>query len=167
MSCGVGHRHSPDPKLLWLWRGLVAAAPIRPLAWEPPYAVGAALEKSKKKKKKRQQNKTKHQYLTTYIWCSNITRVATGLDSSPMDYFHYRKVLLNGPHQTLISSFLWGYINTIKGKKGGANQSIIFLMRIFLRLFLKSTNKRTKEILKRNLACQTLSLVTAGQSVAS
>ena len=32
--------------------GLVATAPIRPLAWELPCAVGAALEKTKKKKKK-------------------------------------------------------------------------------------------------------------------
>ena len=30
--------------------GLAATVPIRPLAWEPPYAVGAALEKTKKKK---------------------------------------------------------------------------------------------------------------------
>ena len=32
---------------------LVAIAPIGPLAWEPPYAMVAALEKGKKKKKKR------------------------------------------------------------------------------------------------------------------
>ena len=29
----------------------MATALIRPLAWEPPYATGAALEKEKKKKK--------------------------------------------------------------------------------------------------------------------
>ena len=40
-----------DLTLLWLWRGLAAAAPIRPLAWELPYATGAAL-KSKIKIKK-------------------------------------------------------------------------------------------------------------------
>ena len=34
--------------MLWLWRRPVAAAPIRPLAWEPPYAAGAALEKAKR-----------------------------------------------------------------------------------------------------------------------
>ena len=33
-----------DPALLWLWRRLVATAPIRPLAWEPPYATGVAQE---------------------------------------------------------------------------------------------------------------------------
>ena len=38
---------------MWLWRRLAAAAPIGPLAWEPPYAAGVALEKTKKKRKKR------------------------------------------------------------------------------------------------------------------
>ena len=28
-------------------------APIRPLAWEPPYATDAALEKAKRQKKKK------------------------------------------------------------------------------------------------------------------
>ena len=40
-----------DPALLWLWRGPVATVLIRPLAWEPACAVGAAL-KSKKTKQK-------------------------------------------------------------------------------------------------------------------
>ena len=39
-----------DPALLWLWRGPVATAPIRSLAWASPYAVEAALEKAKKTK---------------------------------------------------------------------------------------------------------------------
>ena len=50
MSCGVGHRRSWDLVLLWLWHWLAAAAPIQPLAWEPPYAMGAALKKAKKHK---------------------------------------------------------------------------------------------------------------------
>ena len=48
MSCGVGQRHSLDPTSLWLWHRLGAMAPIR-LAREPPYAVGAAVEKAKHK----------------------------------------------------------------------------------------------------------------------
>ena len=32
------------PALLWLWCRLAATAPIGPLAWEPPYAAGAAQE---------------------------------------------------------------------------------------------------------------------------
>ena len=44
VSCGVGCRHGSDPALLWLWLRLVATAPIRPLAWEPPCAAGVAEE---------------------------------------------------------------------------------------------------------------------------
>ena len=36
-----------DPALLWLWHRPAAIALIQLLAWEPPYAVSAAL-KSKK-----------------------------------------------------------------------------------------------------------------------
>ena len=41
-----------DPALLWLWLWPAAAALIRPLTWEIPYATGAALMKKKKKKEK-------------------------------------------------------------------------------------------------------------------
>ena len=51
MSCGVGHRCDLGPVLLWLWLRLAAMAPIRPLAWETPYAAGAAQEMAKKPKK--------------------------------------------------------------------------------------------------------------------
>ena len=50
MTCGVGRGHSSDLMLLWLWFRLTAMAPIRPLAWEPPYTVGTALKRQKKKK---------------------------------------------------------------------------------------------------------------------
>jgi len=53
VNCGVGCRCGLDPELLWLWHRLVATAQIRPLAWEPPYAVGVALEKTKRQKKKK------------------------------------------------------------------------------------------------------------------
>ena len=49
MSCGVGCRCCLDAVLLWLWRKLAALVLIRPLAWAPPYAMGAALEKQKQK----------------------------------------------------------------------------------------------------------------------
>ena len=44
VSCGVGCRRGSDPALLWLWCRPVATAPVQPLAWEPPYAAGAAQE---------------------------------------------------------------------------------------------------------------------------
>ena len=58
MSYGVGCRHGldpTDPTLLWLWRRPVVAALIRPLAWEPPYTTGVALEKAKRQKKKKKK----------------------------------------------------------------------------------------------------------------
>ena len=51
MTCGVGHRCGLDPKLLWLWCRPAGTDPIQPLAWEPPYAAGAALEPTNKKAK--------------------------------------------------------------------------------------------------------------------
>ena len=39
-----------DPALLWLGCRPAAVAPIRPLAWEPPYAAGVAKKKKKKMK---------------------------------------------------------------------------------------------------------------------
>ena len=50
MSWGVARRCGSDLALLWLWYRPTAIAPIRPLAWEPPYAVGVALKGTKEKK---------------------------------------------------------------------------------------------------------------------
>ena len=52
MSCDVGCRRGLDPELLWLWHRPLATAPIGPLAWEPPYAAGAAQEMAKGQKNK-------------------------------------------------------------------------------------------------------------------
>jgi len=52
MSCGVGCRCGLDPELLWLWRRPVATAPIGPLAWEPPYAMGEALKRQQQQQKR-------------------------------------------------------------------------------------------------------------------
>ena len=49
MSSGAGHSRGSDPTLLWLWCRPAAVALIQPLAWELPYATGAAL-KSKNRK---------------------------------------------------------------------------------------------------------------------
>ena len=62
VSCGVGCRRGSDPAWLWLWRRPVATALIQPLAWEPPYAAGAALEKVKNTKAI-PKNKTKQQFI--------------------------------------------------------------------------------------------------------
>ena len=52
MSYGVGRRCGSDFELLWLWHRPVATAPIGPLAWELPYAVGVAPKRQNKTNKK-------------------------------------------------------------------------------------------------------------------
>ena len=49
MSCGLGRRHGSDPEVLWLWYRPAAAASIKSLPWELPYAMGVALKRQKKK----------------------------------------------------------------------------------------------------------------------
>ena len=52
VSCIVNFRRGSDVVWLWLWLCcvLAAAAPIRPLAWEFPYATFAALKRKKPNK---------------------------------------------------------------------------------------------------------------------
>jgi len=59
---------------MWLRsRVAVAVAPTGPLAWEPPYASGAALEKGKKTKKRKKnwllelQSKTSVHVLLCFV----------------------------------------------------------------------------------------------------
>ena len=60
MSCGVDHKHSSDPALLWLWSKPAATAPIGPLAWEPPYdECGPKKQEKQKKDKKKKSDKRK------------------------------------------------------------------------------------------------------------
>ena len=47
LSYGVGHRSSLDLALLWLKHRSAAPAPIHPLGWELPYAMGVALKNKK------------------------------------------------------------------------------------------------------------------------
>ena len=72
MSYGVGCRRGLDPTLLWLWYRLAATAPIRPLAWEPPYATGAAQDKKDKKKIKIKKQKLGGPHLNQ-MWAARKT----------------------------------------------------------------------------------------------
>ena len=56
-SCGMGRGCGWDLVLLWLGCRPVAMAPIQPLAWEPPYALGVALKKKKKTKNRERKRK--------------------------------------------------------------------------------------------------------------
>ena len=76
MSCGVGHRRGSDPMLLW--HQPVATAPIGLLAWKPPYAMGAALEKTKKKKKSivfKYVSYNKNKFLKYYLYYIKICKI--------------------------------------------------------------------------------------------
>ena len=53
MSCGVVHRCSSDPMLLW--HRPTAVAPIGLLAWEQQNTVGEDKKKKRKKKKKKKR----------------------------------------------------------------------------------------------------------------
>ena len=51
---GIGRRFGLALAALpWLWPRQAAAAPIRLLAWEFPYATNAALKRKKKKRKEK------------------------------------------------------------------------------------------------------------------
>ena len=56
MNCGEDLRCGSGVVLLWLWCRPAATAPILPQAWEPPYAMGMALKKTKKKKEREREN---------------------------------------------------------------------------------------------------------------
>ena len=60
-----------------LWRRPAATAPIRLLAWEPPYATGAALEKTKRQKDKKKKKKKKEHDGREYAK-KNVYRCMTG-----------------------------------------------------------------------------------------
>ena len=72
-----------DPVWLWLWCRPAAIAPIRPLAWEPSHAMGAALEKTEKKQV---------EFLTlpwhvppSPLACSSLRISRCDLDSAPQE----------------------------------------------------------------------------------
>ena len=71
--------------MLWLWHRPAAVAPTRPLAWEPPYAVGAAIEKAKRQKKNNNNNKYNDSHnllsLTAFFEGLRITKQGLSLPS--------------------------------------------------------------------------------------
>ena len=57
------------PRCCELWCRLVATAQIHPLAWEPPYATGAALKRQNKNKTQSQHSSSPEQFT-----CLNVTK---------------------------------------------------------------------------------------------
>jgi len=54
--------------LLWLCCRLAATALLGPLAWEPPYATGAALKRQKREKKKEKNCTSNSSMLIIQPW---------------------------------------------------------------------------------------------------
>ena len=46
-----------DLAWLWLWRRVAAAALIRPLAWEPPYATCSPKKPKKERERERERER--------------------------------------------------------------------------------------------------------------
>ena len=117
MSCGVGCRHGSDLTLLWLWCRLAAIAPIGPLAWEPPYAVGVALKRQKKKRKegrKKERKEKEHLQKST----ANIILTGERLNSSPRRLGTRQESLLF----SIVLEFLANAIRAGKENKSNINQ---------------------------------------------
>ena len=132
MSWGVGCRRGSDLAWLWLWHRSTAVAPVRLLAWEPPYAAGVALKKTKGKKKKKKVLIHRNAFATT---------------SSFSEYFLQQHLFIS--HNTLVKYLLYkaglgtsfsvkGQIVNILGFAGqGAKLSNHFLERSESFLHLK------------------------------
>ena len=77
MSCGVGCRCSLDP--MWLWCRPAAVAQILPLAWEPPYTMGAGLKSEKENEKdslwKASEGPWERSRESTVYWLKNMRSV--------------------------------------------------------------------------------------------
>ena len=111
MSCGVGHRHGFDPVLLWLWHRLAATALIRPLAWEPPYAAGAALKRQKKTKEKKDHLKMvdKSSWFSKFLLNSAIVNARIFSQGKYFDllFKFSKKILLPGGLKDRAFTFKW------------------------------------------------------------
>ena len=79
-SCHKCGRCGLDLALLWLWRRLTGKALILLLVWELPYAVGAALKKTKKPQKTK--NKIKGVWAVGQ-WVDDLAWLCGGTGSTP------------------------------------------------------------------------------------
>ena len=77
--------------MLWLWRRPVATAPIRPLAWEPPYAAGAAQRNSKNTNNNNNNNKSKEAIWSSIKIAFKIISKAAGIIMKLTVRFHFWK----------------------------------------------------------------------------
>ena len=98
MSYGVDRKRGSYPTLLCPWCRPAATALIRPLAWEPPYAMGAAQENGKKTKTK---NKQKKKLFEPALWNPGKVIEAEAYSLKTRNGSH-RKACAQKPHRTLL-----------------------------------------------------------------
>ena len=73
--------------LLWVWLRPIAAATIRLLAWEPPYAMGAALKKAKTNTQKNNKQKKSEALVPIKLYVTRFKSVAFITGDEEMDTF--------------------------------------------------------------------------------
>ena len=105
MSCSVGCKHGSDLALLWLGSSLAAAAPVRPLAWECPYAASEAIKRKKERKKKK---KNLQRSLNAWLGRSSLVLESSSLSGLTL-------YLTNG---FLIAGFRFSPISSLKSCPG-------------------------------------------------
>ena len=94
VSCGVGHRGGLGPVLLWLWCRPAAVVLIRPLAWELPYATGAALKSKQNKTKIKNKTKKKKKprvKFCDYFFLGKFTELCTIITLQFQKYFNHSR----------------------------------------------------------------------------
>ena len=118
-----------DPTLLRLWHRPTAIAPVRLLAWEPPHAAGAALEKGKKTKKKKKKKKN---FLFTL--CSRMSLKALELTSIVYQIYYLNHL------KTPLFLVIWSRIEAVSKMFSLFNgYSLFFVLYLIFNMF--STGK--------------------------
>ena len=91
-----GHRCGLYPKCLWLWCRPAVGALIWPLAWDPPYDMGAALKIKEKKKKKDSTEKSQVPcFPRDCILCNYVQEQNWGFTRWPCVHIVLRDLLLS------------------------------------------------------------------------
>ena len=93
---GLGIRHCCE-----LWYRPATAAPIWPLAWEPPYATPAALKKRQQKKKKKKKQPTQNKQALMAVFVAEITAAAR-VQSLAQEFSYVVRVNKGGRKKTVV-----------------------------------------------------------------
>ena len=118
VNCGVGFRHGSNLALLWLWLWPAATVLTWLLAWELPYAAGAALKRPKANKNKK-RNFIKLDIEGIYLILINAIYVNIILNSKRLKTFPLRSRNISGTqsHPLLFNIILETLARALHKKK--------------------------------------------------